>query len=385
MTESKKIPFGRPWIDDRDRNAVMEVLHSPILTHGPQCKAFEQDFAEFMGGGYAATVSSCTAALHLAYFHFGIGVGDEVIVPAQTHTATAHAVELVGATPVFIDCELKTGNLDLSQLESLITPRTKAISLVHFLGISCNMKEIVALAERYDLKVIEDCALAVGTRFQDTHVGLWGDVGCFSFYPVKHITTGDGGMFVSRHQDVVESVKKLRAFGVDRSFSERSLPGMYDVVTLGFNYRMSDIQAALGRQQLAKIGEILARRQENFTQFKTRLSDIGDILILDAVEEDYINSYYCLTVVLQGTLAKKRNEIVTRLKELGIGTSIYYPQPVPRMTYYQKKYSYEETRYPQATIISDCSIAFPVAPHISLEDIEYIVENFQQVLQEIDQ
>src|SRR5262245_50029634 len=154
-TATRTIPFARPWITDLERQAVMEVLHGDILTHGPQNKAFETEFAAFLGGGHCAAVSSCMAALHLAYLQLGIGPGDEVIVPAQTHVATAHAVEIVGATSVFVDCEPATGNLDPGRLESLITPRTRAIGLVHFVGIPCDMDAIMAVAERHGLKVIE--------------------------------------------------------------------------------------------------------------------------------------------------------------------------------------------------------------------------------------
>lgn len=379
MTETRTIPFGRPWITDEDRQAVMEVLQGHILTHGPQCKSFEEEFGGFMGdSAHCVSVSSCMAALHLAYFYMGIGPGDEVIVPAQTHSATAHGVELVGARPVFIDCEPETGNIDCSQLEALISPRTRAISLVHFLGIPCDMDAVRAAAERHDLKVVEDCALAVGARYKGKHVGLHGDIGCFSFYPVKHMTTGEGGMFVSRHKEVAERVARQRAFGTDRTHTERAIPGVYDVNMLGLNYRMSEMQAALGRQQVTRLDEILERRRANFTQLKSMLSEVEEVSILDSVNVDAANSYYCLSVVLQGNLKERRPEIVSRLNASGVGTSIYYPHPVPRLSYYRNKYGYTEGAYPNATMISDCSIALPVGPHLSSADVEYIAEQFKK-------
>ena len=385
MTATRSIPFGRPWITELDRQAVVDVLQGHILTHGPQCKAFEQEFADFMGeGAHCVSVSSCMAALHLCYFHMGLGPGDEVIVPAQTHSATAHAVELVGARPVFVDCCPQTGNIDCSQIESLINPSTKALSLVHFLGIPCNMDQVISLAERHGLKVVEDCALAIGARYKGKHVGLFGDYGCFSFYPVKHITTGEGGMFVSRHKDVVDSVAKLRAFGTDRTHTERAIPGMYDVTGLGLNYRMSEMQAALGRRQVLKLGEILERRQNNFLTLKSRLSDIAGISILDADNGDADNSHYCLSVVFNDGAAARRDQIVKALNDAGVGTSIYYPQPVPRMTYYKSKYGYEAARYPNASAISDGSIALPVGPHVNEEDVEYIAASLRQAIREVD-
>ncbi len=386
MMTTRTIPFGKPWVTDADRQAVMQVLRGDILTHGPQAKAFETEFAQFIGGdAHCVTVSSGMAALHLAYWQLGIGAGDEVIVAAQTHTATAHAAEMVGARSVFLDCEPMTGNIDPTQLEKLITPRTKAIGLVHFVGIPCNMNAIMDIANRRGLLVIEDCALAVGARYKGKHVGLFGDAGCYSFYPVKHITTGDGGMFVSRHKELADKVLKARGFGVDKTFSERAIPGMYDVPTLGVNYRMSDINAALGRGQLARIDEILERRRANFNRLKSALKDIPNTCVLDSQDEVAASSHYCLSVVLRGSLAPQRNRIVSSLNQAGVGTSVYYPQPVPRMTYYRQKYGYQSSDYPNAEVISDCSIALPVGPHLGTEDMDYIAQAFMQAVKEIAQ
>lgn len=380
----RKIAFGKPWITEAEREAVMGVLAGDILTHGPQAHAFEQEFASFMGDdANAVSMSSGMAALHLAYWQLGIGIGDEVIVTAQTHVATAHAIEAVGARPVFVDCLPDSGNIDPSLIEAAITPQTKAIGLVHFLGIPCDMDAIMEIAQKNNLKVIEDCALAVGATFKKKHVGLFGDAACFSFYPVKHITTGDGGMFVSRHKDLADKVAKARAFGVDRSFAERSIPGMYDVPTLGINYRLSDINSSIGRKQLEKIEIILSRRKENFLTLKQSLSDIPGTFVLDAQRQEAVNSHYCLSIVLDGDLAGRRNDVVKRLNEAGVGTSVYYPHPVPRLSYYQKKYGYDASRYPQASRISDQSIALPVGPHLGTEDMVYVAEKFSRIIKEL--
>lgn len=381
MSEKRTIPFGKPWITEAEREAVLAVLAGDVLTHGPQAKAFEAEFAAFMGAGaHAVTMSSGMAALHMAYWQFGIGPGDEVIVTAQTHVATAHAVEAVGATCVFVDCA-PGGNIDPELIGAAITPRTKAIGLVHFLGMPCNMDAIMAIATRHGLKVIEDCALAVGTRYRGTHAGLFGDAAIFSFYPVKHITTGDGGMFVSRHKDFAERVAKARAFGVDRAFSERTVPGMYDVPTLGINYRLSDINSAIGRKQLERIGVILERRSANFAALKAGLSGLAGVSVLDVADPHSTNSHYCLTAVLDGTLSARRNDLVRKLNEDGVGTSVYYPHPVPRLTYYRNKYSYEPSRFPNAARISDQSVALPVGPHLNGDDMKYISQRFASALQ----
>ena len=390
MSEQREIPFGRPWITDEDKQAVMRVLGGHILTHGPECKSFEAEFGAFMGAPSAdrgnthcISVSSCMAALHLCYLHLGLGPGDEVICPAQTHVATVHAIEWVGAKPVFVDCDPATGNVTAELIAPAITAKTKAIGLVHFLGIPCEMDPIIALAEKHSLKIVEDCAIAIGARYKGVHVGLLGDMGCYSFYPVKHITTGEGGMFVTRHKSVADSVSKLRAFGVDRTHTERSIPGMYDVPTLGLNYRMSEMQAALGRTQMARFNENLARRKANFDRLKAALSSFEFIRVLDSTSADCQNSHYCLSMVLEGPLSKHRNDIVLKLNARGVGTSVYYPQPVPRMAYYRNKYGYNESLYPVTTHISDHSIALPVGVHISAEDIDIIASQLKAVVQEV--
>jgi len=383
--KNRSIPFGKPWIGDEEKQAVLEVLSGNILTHGPQSKAFESEFSQFMGGdGYCVSVSSGMAALHLSYLEMGIGEGDEVIVPAQTHVATAHAVELVGARPVFVDSDSITGNIDVGRLEALINKKTKVISMVHFLGVPCDLDPIMNLAEKYNLKVVEDCALAIGSRYFGKHVGLIGDTGCFSFYPVKHITTGDGGMFVTKHKEVAERVSKMRGFYVDKTFTERSIPGMYDTTGLGLNYRMSDINASIGRQQLKRILVILERRKENFSILKLGLEKIAGVSILDNDNVRKNSSYYCLSVVLDKSLSDYRFEIVEKLNLAGIGTSIYYPHPVPLMAYYKNKYGYSSGDFPQAERISNQSIALPVGPHLDSDDMNYIVDVFTQIIQEIN-
>jgi perosamine synthetase len=376
---TRSIPFGRPWLDDGDRAAVQRVLEGHILTHGPECAEFEREFGELLGAeAHCVSVSSCAAALHLAYEAFGVGPGDEVILPAQTHTATANTAEWVGATSVFVDCDPVTGNVTADRIARAITPRTKAIAVVHFVGIPCDMAPIVELAREHGIPVIEDCALAVGARTDGTHVGLFGDAGCFSFYPVKHITTAEGGMFVSRHEDIARKVDALHAHGVDRRHGERTVPGMYDVPAIGLNYRLSEPQAALGRSQLRRLPEILERRRSNFEAISERLADLDGVRVLDGPG----NSHYCLSLVLEGTLRARRAELVAALTAAGVGTSLYYPQPVPRMTYYREKYGYDAASYPNAEAISDGSIALPVGPHLEDGDAAYIGATVRRVIEE---
>ncbi len=378
MTATRNIPFGRPWIGEEERQAVLEVLDGPILTHGPKGRAFEEEFAGFLGGEcHCVTVSSCMAALHLAYFHLGLGPGDQVIVPAMTHVATAHAVELVGAEPVFVDCDPLTGNIDPQQAEAALTDRTRAFSLVHFLGIPCDMEKITALTRKHGLLLIEDCALALGTEFDGKAASLFGDVGCFSFYPVKHITTAEGGMFVTTDKKTAELAAQKRAFGVDRTHTQRKTPGVYDVNMLGLNSRMSELQAALGLCQTARLPEILKRRRANFKRLRSGLDGIGGIRIIGSADKRALSSDYCLSLVLQDGLAGKRAGIIEELNRSGVGTSVYYPHPVPRLTYYRERYGYRPGRFPHAEEVADQSIALPVGPHLDENDMDYIAERFR--------
>lgn len=383
MTQIRKIQFGKPWITDAERNAVLGVLAGDVLTHGPQAHEFEKEFAQAVGGGHALTVSNGTAALHLAYWQLGIGPNDEVIVPAQTHVATVHAVEVVGARPVFVDCDRETGNMTAAAIEAAITPRTRAIGLVHFVGIPCDMQAITAVAKKHNLFVIEDCALALGTAFDGTHAGLFGDVGTFSFYPVKHITTGDGGMVITRHADVAQKISKARAFGVDRTFSERKVPGIYDVLSLGINYRLSDINSAIGREQLKRLDQILQLRAANFSALKKGVAEIENVSVLDVTQPNQTSSHYCLTAVLDGPLSGRRAEVIEQLNAAGVGTSVYYPHPIPRLVYYMDKYGEDLSRFPNAARISDQSIALPVGPHLGLDDMDYIAQTLSSVVRNL--
>jgi dTDP-4-amino-4,6-dideoxygalactose transaminase len=378
------IPFGRPWITDADRAAVLEVLGGSQLAHGPVGRAFEQDFAAFAGeGAHCLATSSCMAALHLAYLALDIGPGDHVLVPAQTHVATVHAVEAVGARPVFVDCDPQTGNVDPDRLEASVGPRTRAIGLVHFVGIPCDMDRILAVAGRHGLAVVEDCALALGARWDGTHVGLLGDAGCFSFYPVKHVTSAEGGMFTTRRADLAARVEKLRAFGVDRGHAERTLPGLYDVVSHGLNYRMSDLNAALGRSQLARLDENLTHRRRTFAALAARLRELDGIEVLDARRPEAASSHYCLSFLLDPELAHGREKLARSLGAAGIGTSIYYPHPVPRLAWYREKYGEPGDRFPHATRTSDASIALPVAHHIGPAEVRRIADAVARGLEEI--
>lgn len=365
-----------PLIGDAERKAVAEVLAGTVLTHGPQVKEFEQAFADFTGAPHAIATATCMAALHLSYMAIDLGPGDEVVVPAQTHVATAHAVEACGAKPVFLDAEERTGNIDLDQLEALITDRTRAISLVHYLGRPVDMTKLMEVARARDLYVVEDCAVALGARVGDTHVGLLGDIGCFSFYPVKHVTTGEGGMVITRRDDIADRVSKQRAFGIDKSvLADRRHTGAYEIEHLGLNYRLGELNAALGVEQMKRLPNFLEERERNYDRLAAGLADVPSLQLIDSGHEGELRaSHYCLVAFLLPPLADRREEVIERLKADGIGTSVYYPKSLPDTAYYRSRYGYQTGTCPVATRISTTSIAFPVAPHVDEAGINRIVE-----------
>src|SRR5215831_8317778 len=371
MRAKRQFPFGKPMLDEAERAAAVKVLMGTQLVHGPVAHQFEADFVRYIGGGFATSVASCTAGLHLAYFYLGTGPGDEVIIPAQTHVATAHAVEFTGAIPVFVDCDPKSGNIAIDEIEARITPRTRAICVVHYLGLPVDMDRINAIASRHGLSVVEDCALAIGSRFKGVHAGLLGDIASFSFYPVKHFTTGEGGMVTARQEQIIRRIERQKAFGVDRTVAERKVPGVYDVTMLGYNYRMSEIAAAIGTEQLKRVDGFLASRAHNSKALRTGLAQIDEVTVLAEGGGDFGHSHYCVVAVLDDRTAYQRTSIIASLQAAGVGTSVYYPQAVPHMTYYREKYKTKAGEYPHASRISNPSIALTVGPHVDEEDMRY--------------
>jgi dTDP-4-amino-4,6-dideoxygalactose transaminase len=383
MSTVHSIPFGRPLIGDDERAAVADVLAGTTLTHGPKVKEFEHAFAQFTGAPHAVATATCMAALHLSYLAIDLGPGDEVIVPAQTHVATAHAVELCGGRPVFLDCDSRTGNMDLEALESLITDRTRAIGLVHYLGLPVDMDRLLEIARRHDLYVVEDCAVALGACVGDTHVGLLGDVGCFSFYPVKHITTGEGGMVITTRDDLADRISKQRAFGIDKSvLADRRHTGAYEIEYAGLNYRMGEMGAAMGVVQLQRLPQFLEHRERIYGLLEAGLEEIAGLELVRSGHDGTLrSSFYCLAAVLSDDeQAARREQLIDELKHSGVGTSVYYPKSLPDTAYYAEKYGYVLGSCPNATRISTRSIALPVAPHVTEADAEQIIDTLSEVL-----
>tara|TARA_B100002051_G_C16739011_1_gene643073 strand:+ start:128 stop:1279 length:1152 start_codon:yes stop_codon:yes gene_type:complete len=379
-----KFPFGKPILNNKEYVSVTRVLKSNILVHGSISKKFENSFKKYTNSKEAISVSSCTAGMHLTYFSLGIKKGDEVIVPAQTHISTAHAVELTGARPVFVDCISETGNIDISKIEKKINKKTKAIAVVHFLGIPVDVYKVKKIAKKYNLFVLEDCALAIGAKYNNKHVGTIGDVGVFSFYPVKHFTTGEGGMIITNKKKLAKKLRLLKAFGVNKIFSERKR-GIYNSDHLGFNYRMSEIHAVIGFEQLKKLKIFLKKRNLNFQTYLNNITKRKNIEILKSTNDNLKSSHYCISIILKNKLATLRDKINQQINNMGVGTSIYYPQPVPRMNYYKKRYGYIKKEYINAEIISDNSIALPVGPHLKKKEVISICKIVNKIIGSFDE
>jgi dTDP-4-amino-4,6-dideoxygalactose transaminase len=374
------IPFGKPMIDVAEIEAMTRVMSGTQLVHGPVTKAFEEAFAARIGASRAVSVSSCTAGLHLSLFAQGIGPGDEVVVPAMTHVATAHAVEFCGARPVFADVEPDTGNLDAAALEKVIGPKTRAIMPVHYLGLPCDMDRINTVAQRTGAVVVEDCALAVDATYDGRKAGVLGTTGCFSFYPVKHMTTLEGGMVTTNNEALADAIAKRKAFGYDRTLGERKVPGLYDVDALGYNYRMNEGQAAVGLAQLAKLDGFQAARARNYAALKGALADVEEVTVFEARKAKAVSSHYCLNAVLPRDGRLDRNAMIAELNADGIGTSIHYPRPVPLMRYYSERYGYRAGEYPVAEWLAAQTISLPVGPHLAEGDPARIAQAVKSIV-----
>ena len=371
-----KYPFGKPILDSNlYLSSIKKILNSGKLVHGYNIEEFENSFKKFTKAQDAISVSSCTTGMQLFYNVLQISNGDEVIVSSQTHVATAHAIEACGAKPVFIDSEKDTGNIKINDIEKRINKKTKAITIVHYLGNPVDMVKIKNLAKKYNLYILEDCALALGAKIKKKHVGLFGDAGFFSFYPVKHMTTGEGGMIIIKNKKFSKIIRKMRAFGYNKNLNQRKIPGQYDVDTFGFNFRMGEINASIGINQLKNQKKFHYTRKKNYNFLLKNLNNFKSFNILKHLEDNkYQSAYYCFSLILNDKIKNKRKQLIKNLNKMGLGTSIYYPKPVPLLKYYKKKYGFKDVNFKNSKVISENSICLPIGPHLSIKDLKEIIK-----------
>lgn len=367
MTSDNPIPFGKPQISEKELEAVRAVFDSGMLVHGKVTPAFEEAFAARIGTKHAIAVASCTAGMHLTLFVKNIGAGDRIAVPAMTHVATAHCVELAGARPEFVDVDVQTGNMDPDLLDDL-EGDLSVIMPVHYLGLTCDMDRIQATADRHGAFILEDCAVAMDSKYGDRKAGNLGLAGSFSFYPVKHMTSIEGGMVTTNDDHLADQLRKRRAFGYNKALGERSRPGLYDVDALGFNYRMSEVEAAVGLAQISRLDDFQAARSANARQLTSTLSEIEEFTLFPPPEYDRASTHYCQNVVLPRDGSISREKMMDELKRQGIGFSVHYPGAVPLFTYYKEKYGYKEGQFPVAEWLASQTLSLPVGPHLSEGD-----------------
>ena len=372
-TRANRLIFGAPVLGEEEVASVAECIRSQWIGLGARVERFEQEFARYKGAPYALAVSSGTAAIHLALAALGIDAGDEVIAPAMTFCSTVHSIVHTGATPVLVDCCRDTFNLDPEQVESAITSATKAILVVHMCGRCCDMDSILDIASRRGLRVIEDCAHAIESNYHGKAAGLLGDVGCFSFYPTKSITTGDGGMVITRESELFQRAKVFSLHGMTADAWSRFAggPSGYEVIAAGFKYNMTDLAAALGLPQLAKIDDHWRLREHVWSQYNEQLKDLPLQLPGSDAESRHAYHLYTPLLVLE-ELRVGRTEIIAAIEAENIGVGIHY-LPVHQQPYYRQQFGFEDSDFPNATFVGERTLSLPLSPAMSQRDVSDVV------------
>ena len=369
----KFIPYGRQEIDDGDVQAVAEALRSDWLTTGPTVERFENAFADFAGSAHAVAAANGTAALHLTMLAAGVGPGDEVIVPPLTFAATANCARYVGATVVFADIRPDTLTIDVDQVAARITPRTKAIIAVDYAGLPCDLDELMTLAERHDLLVVEDAAHALGADYRGRRIGSIAHMTTFSLHPVKHITTGEGGVVTTNDAKLAERLRRLRNHGISSDHRQRQHEGTwrYDVVELGFNYRLTDIQCALGLSQLKKAPARLERRRALAAAYGKAFAK-HEGLRVPVEPGDRNHAWHLYVARLAGeNVAARRQRMFNTLRAAQIGANVHY-LPVYLFSYY-RSLGYEPGLCPVAEREYDGLLSLPMWAGLSDEDQQRVI------------
>lgn len=367
------IPYGHQSIDESDIDAVIRVLKSDWLTQGPKIDEFEKKLGEYCGAKYAVVFSSGTAALHAAYFAAGLKNGDEFITTPLTFAATANAGLYLGATPVFADIK-EDGNLDPKETVKKITKKTKAIAVVDYAGKPAQLEQFRAITDKYNLILIEDACHALGAEYKGKKVGSVSDMTIFSFHPVKSITTGEGGAVLTGNKEFYEKLKLFRTHGITKNNLINKSDGdwYYEMQELGFNYRITDIQAALGISQLKKLDRFIKARRKIAEAYKKAFEKYDDLISMPSADKINDSSWHLFVVRLRGKLALKRAEIFKKLRESGIGTQVHYI-PVYWHPFYQKL-GYNKGICPKAEAFYKSIIALPIYPDLKQEDQKFVIE-----------
>jgi dTDP-4-amino-4,6-dideoxygalactose transaminase len=374
------VPITKPLLGEAEAAAVLQVLRSGWLVQGPRVAEFERDVAAYVGAAYGVATSNCTTALHLALVLHGIGPGDEVIVPSFTFIATANSVLYTGATPVFVDIDPRTHNIDPGAIEAAITPRTRAIMPVHQLGLAAEMDRLAAIARRHQLVIIEDGAPAIGATYKGRRIGGLGHPTCLSFHPRKVITTGEGGMLLTDDAQMAERARTLRAHGMSisdlaRHNADRAVIESYH--ELGYNYRMTDMQAAIGIEQLRRLDDMIERRQQLAQRYADALSETDGIRIPTS-SADTPHTYQSYMVEFDGALRVSRDDVMQRLHAVGVatrrGVMAIHMEP-----YYRQRYP--TVRLPVTENAARQTLLLPIYATMTSVEQEYVVEHLLRIVQ----
>ncbi len=375
------LPYGRQTIDEEDIQGVVDTLRSDWLTTGPKVNEFEEAFAAWVGARHAVSFSSGTAALHGAAFAAGLGAGDEAITSPLTFAATANCVLYQGAKPVFADIAADTLNLDPEQVRSVVTSRTKALLPVDYAGHPADLEAMLAIAERHGLTVIEDACHALGAEYRGRRVGSVSHMTVFSFHPVKHLTTGEGGMVTTDNAALAETLRKFRNHGISSNARDRQREGQwhYEMVLLGFNYRLTDIACALGLQQLTKLEANLARRREITAQYTGAFRGMPGISF-PAARNEVLPAWHLYPIRLDlAKLSGGRAEVFRALRAENIGVNVHYI-PVHLHPYYKEQFGYRGGEFPMAEAAYESLISLPMFHGMSDGDVEDVVRAIEKVI-----
>lgn len=383
-SRSDFLPFAKPTISEEEIAEVVDCLRSGWITTGPKTKKFETMLAEYCHAPHALCVNSATAGLQLALLALGIGPGDEVITSAMTFVASLNVIELTGATTKLVDVERGTYNMDVAQLEAAITNKTKAIMPVHFAGLPVDLDKVYALAEKYNLRVIEDAAHSIGTAYKGKRIGSFGDIQVFSFHPNKNMTTGEGGCIITRDDDVAKQISILRFHGIDRdAFSRFGKSGSqhYEVVAAGYKYNMLDMQAALGIHQLPRLDDFIAKRTELAKNYQQLLQDNQNLILPSAPQFAHKNAWHLYAPLVNTEHSKlSRDEVMEQLKNFNIGTGLHYRCP-HLYPYYRDKYQFKTGDFPNAEYIGDRIFSLPLFPLMTEQDQQDVVNAINAVFE----
>jgi dTDP-4-amino-4,6-dideoxygalactose transaminase len=369
-----KVEFYKHNIEQMDIDNVVSVLHSTFLTTGDKVAEFEKKFAEYIGCKYVVGLTSCTGALHLSLLALGISHGDEVITTPMTFVATANSIIEAGAKPIFVDVESDTGNINADLIESVITPRTKAIMPVHLYGQLCEMDKIQYVANKYGLFVIEDAAHAIEASRNGIRVGEIGDATCFSHYVTKTLQCGEGGSVAMNNQETANNIRKMRHHGISTNASERYTKKYehWDMDIFGWKYNMDNIKAALLINQINRLDEYLKRREEICQKYEKAFADTS-IKFLTVLPKSK-SARLMFTI-----LVDDRDNVMHKLQEKGIGVAVNY-RAIHLLTYYSETYGYKRGDYPIAEGIGDRTITLPLYPKLTNEEVEYVIQSVKEVV-----